>query len=244
MSGKDFNAGLFGGVVGVAISHPVDTVRIRIQTNQRDLFRKIYGGVTPQMFGVGLEKFLVFGNYEKLKSMQLSKNQNTNIIYSGMISGLLCTSVVTPIERLKINFQESHSTLESKMKILRKTTNIQTLYRGWSSTLIREVPGYGIYFGLYEMLKRETNDFKWYHSFIYGGVAGAGSWSVIYPSDVVKTRMQTEGNEKKQLGKCIQEIYREGGINRFYRGFNLAIVRAFMLHAGVFAGYEMYMKYA
>lgn len=240
---KEFRAGLFGGVTGVIISHPIDTIRIRIQTNQINLFRSLYKGILPPLIGVGMEKLLVFGNYEKLKKYQIIQNRDLNIFVSGMISGVFCTSIVTPIERFKINFQDVNSSKQSRLELIKKTTNLRTLYRGLSSTMIREVPGYGIYFGVYEACKRNTTNYQWYHSLLYGGLAGASSWSVIYPSDVIKTRMQTEGNKYKNMRDCILEIYREGGSRIFYRGFSAAMTRAFILHAGVFSGYELFMKY-
>jgi solute carrier family 25 carnitine/acylcarnitine transporter 20/29 len=240
---KDFNAGLFGGITGVIISHPIDTIRIRIQNNQSNQFRGLYKGITPPLIGVGMEKFLVFGNYEKFKNYNTIKNRDLNIIVSGMASGLICTSIVTPLERFKINFQSVNSSKQSRLALIKKTTNISTLYRGLSSTLIREVPGYGIYFGVYEACKRNTNNYQWYYSLLYGGLSGSSAWAVIYPSDVIKTRMQTDGNQYRNMRHCIKEIYREGGYPIFYRGFMAAMARAFILHAGVFSGYELYMKY-
>jgi len=240
---KEFYAGLLGGITGITISHPIDTLRIRLQNNQRGVYRNLYKGILPPLFGVGLEKLLVFGNYEKCKNYQLIRNNNMNVLFSGLVSGALCTAIVTPIERLKINFQNINSSKNSRLDLIKKTTNLSILYRGLSSTLIREIPGYGIYFSIYEGCKKNTINYQLYHSFLYGGLSGSLSWVVIYPSDVIKTRMQTYGNEYKNMRMCIKEIYREGGIRIFYRGISLAIMRAFILHAGVFSGYEFYIKY-
>ena len=82
---KDFYAGLYGGITGVCISHPIDTIRIRIQTGQNNIFGGLYKGIVPPLIGVGLEKFLVFGNYEKFKSWKLVKNQDTIIKYRTLV---------------------------------------------------------------------------------------------------------------------------------------------------------------
>ncbi len=233
---REFRAGLFGGMFGVLFSHPVDTFRIRILSNvTENVYKNLYKGVFPPLIGVGLEKLLVFGNHEWIKNMHLVEGKYQNIFLSGMMSGALCCSIVTPVERFKINYQAG----------LPITNDITRLYKGLSSTLIREVPGYGIYFGVYEYLKHNTKDFNIYttaYSWLYGGISGASAWAVIYPSDVVKTNMQLENN-KMSLIRTINHVYKKNGIRGFYRGFNAAILRAFMLHSGVFCGYELYMKY-
>ena len=235
MQNNNFYAGLFGGVFGVCISHPLDTLRIRLQLGNKSI-KGLYNGILPPLFGVGLEKLLVFGNYDKLKKMNYFSNSYINNFFCGMTTGLICTSIVTPIEKVKINLQNNRN-----IKIF-DLLYPKYLYRGWTSTLIREVPGYGIYFSLYEILKQNTTNFKWYYSLLYGGISGASAWAFIYPSDVIKTRMQKQNNIET-LHTCIIKLYKEGkGINIFYKGFTMALLRAFILHSGVFTGYELYLK--
>ena len=226
---NSFTSGLFGGIIGVLFSHPLDTLRVRVQSGNYNM-NKLYSGIRPPLVGVGIEKLLVFGNFEQIKKLNLINNQLGNVFASGMLSGLISTIIITPTEFLKINKQLGY----------RYHMNLFNLYRGWTSTLIREIPGYGIYFATYEILK--NNSYNFYgDTFVYGGLSGATAWSVIYPSDVVKTKMQTTTNTS--IFTVIQRLYQAGGMQAFYRGFPLAISRAFILHAGVFTGYEWYSKY-
>ena len=76
--------------------------------------------------------------------------------------------------------------------------------------LLRDGPGFGIYFMGFEMVKRKLGvsekdkvDFKYYgmtegqvafRKFMSGGTAGCLTWTIAYPADVIKTRLQTVKN--------------------------------------------------
>ena len=69
--------------------------------------RKLYSGITPPLIGVMLEKSIVFGFYEKTKSY------GCNNFISGLVGGFISTVVVTPVDRLKINFQNNELKINS-----------------------------------------------------------------------------------------------------------------------------------
>jgi solute carrier family 25 carnitine/acylcarnitine transporter 20/29 len=240
--------GLCGGLVGTLLSHPFDTIKTRIQTkkytNILDAYRagKLYSGLAPPLMGIMLEKSIVFGFYDKAKQYGL------NNFWSGIIGGLSSTIIVTPIDRLKIHFQNNEKT-----KI-----NIRTLYKGFLPTVFRETPGFGIYFTTYNYLKNNNNananannylNTFILNTFIFGALSGLSAWIFIYPSDLIKTKYQAQNSTS--LLNIIHNIWQENNINNnfirglsnYYKGFNLAIMRALPLHGGVFLGYEVSKKY-
>jgi hypothetical protein len=118
-------------------------------------------------------------------------------------------------------------------------TGVRGLYRGWTATLFREVPGYAIYFPTYKFLNNNTKYVTPIHTFIYGSLSGFTSWVFIYPSDPVKTLMQ---NNSMTMRESINYIMKTYGIMGFYRGFSLGLMRSLPLHGGVFLGYEYSKK--
>ena len=111
--------GCVSGMVGILLSHPLDTIKTHIQTgNKLNTFKpslqNFYKGITSPLIGVGFEKALVFGTYNYI----LSKTESIPI--SGALSGLTASLIVTPYERLKILKQN-----ESKLTI--KDLNIKFL---------------------------------------------------------------------------------------------------------------------
>ena len=248
---KSFLAGTFGGLCGVSLSHPFDTIRVRIQTEGGFKYkgiRDLYKGLSPPLIGVMMEKTIVFGSYNTayqfLKTKRPEKEMS-NHFAAGVFSGLACTSIVTPLERVKINLQNSKGQYTSSLDFLRKSgLNVRTLYRGWTSTLTREMPGYGIYFWTYESLRKKVDcqSNMAVKSFLMGGCSGAFAWLFIYPSDVVKSRLQVENSKYRGLIDCVKKSAQNEGLGVFYRGFHSALLRAVPLHAGVFMGYELFMR--
>lgn len=62
-------------------------------------------------------------------------------------------------------------------------------------TFLREGPGFGSYFLCYELLTRNesSESISTPHMLLAGGTAGAVSWFLAYPIDVIKSRMQVDG---------------------------------------------------
>ena len=247
----EYIAGFFAGGVGVLVSHPFDTVKTVYQMDgladkkykgvascARGIYLyggglAFYKGVRPPLVGVGLEKCIVFGSYNAIQKY------TDNIFVSGVFAGLCCTCIVTPIEKIKILQQQQVA--NSDCRSVFKATSIRNLYRGWTATLGREVPGFGIYFSTYEYLKdRQKNTIfakSYLMPFLNGSLSGAASWLFIYPSDPIKTLMQTKNIPLVNAVAC---IYKQYGLSGFYRGFGLGLFRAVPLHGGVFMGYEFF----
>ena len=242
---RHFINGAISGSFGVFISHPIDTAKTCLQNKQPLPYSPtaLYRGIIPAICGVGFEKAIVFGIYNNTYKF-LQTNNVSNILLnpiSGAISGLMASLIVTPSERLKILSQSGKDINLTDFKL----TN---LYRGITATFTRETPGFAIYFTVYNILKdnyiKRNNEFPIHMSFLYGGIAGASSWFGIYPQDVVKTRMQTQtGKEKIYFMKTVTNIYSEGGIRPFFKGFHFALMRAIPLHAGTFMMMEVMQKY-
>lgn len=231
---NDFINGTVGGMFGTLLSHPIDTARIMIQTKKPIEIRNLYKGVLPPLFGIGLEKSLVFGTFYTLDKFEETRDWKT--FYKGMIAGFVSTLVVSPVEQVKILLQTNqYSSFGNYLKsgeIFRG--GLRGFYNGWTATLVREVPGYGFYFYCYENLKKESDALA--NVFWKGAASGMFAWSFIYPSDYVKTLVQ---QKKCGYNSVIREIWRENGLFGFYRGCGFALLRCIPLHGGVFVGYEI-----
>ena len=183
--------GGISGMCGIILSQPIDALKTHNQTNQNKKFiwtiRNLYLGVKSPLIGVGIEKALVFGTYTYLKD-----RMNINIPVSGAMAGFVASVVVTPYERIKI-LRQTHQ----KDMVL----SPRFFYKGLSATFTREVPGFAIYFWMFENLK-----YKFYTSkqttphlisnFLFGGISGLTAWIFIYPQDRIKTIIQASTNDK------------------------------------------------
>ena len=76
-----------------------------------------------------------------------------------------------------------------------KAEGFSGIYKGLNATLLKQGTNQMIRFGVMDSLKAYHKDsgwgpMKWYHTALYGGIAGAASVIGNTPVDVVKTRMQ------------------------------------------------------
>lgn len=126
---RNFGYGYLAGMAGIAASHPFDTIKTNIQKRQVINYniRNLYKGVAAPLFGVGLEKAIVFGTYETTR-----KYTNSDFI-SGGLAGLTASFVVTPFERIKI-------LLQTDQKIEKNMINRKFLFQGLSATFYRKLP--------------------------------------------------------------------------------------------------------
>jgi len=236
----DFLYGCFGGLIGTAVCYPIDTVKTNMQSNPKYQFsselyggrstyiRSLYRGVASPLSGIMLEKSVIFWGYNTLRKNDFSAWT------AGLLSGIGTTIIVTPFELVKVRSQiDKTSTLHS-VKKLYKENGLMSFGRGWSATWFREVPGYMIYFTTYDWLNKRI-DFKP----LVGFCTGISAWLFIYPSDPIKTIMQSQNVGFKS---ACQKIYNQNGIGGFYRGFTWGLTRAGIFHAGVIGGYEYIKK--
>lgn len=235
---RNFGYGYIAGMAGIVASHPFDTIKTNIQKKQIVSYniRNLYKGVAAPLFGVGLEKAIVFGTYETSK-----KYTNSDFI-SGGLAGLTASFVVTPFERIKILLQ-TNQTIEKQI------LNRRFLFQGLSATFYRETPGFAIYFSTYNYLKnkiqqeRKKEEIRPVDSFFIGAFSGCVCWIFIYPQDRIKTHLQA--CKERQIGfkEACKDVLNDGGYRGLYRGFHYALMRAIPLHATAFMTFELCKKY-
>lgn len=98
--------------------------------------------------------------------------------------------------------------------------------------------------GVYELLRdvltapgASVNDLSLSRQLVCGGSAGFTYWSLCYPTDVIKSSMQSDELVRSQrkyrsIIDCARKLYRtEGGWRRFYRGFSPCMLRAIPANA-------------
>lgn len=74
---------------------------------------------------------------------------------------------------------------------------------------------------------------------------GAISWGTATPMDVVKSRLQADGvylTKYRGVLDCISQSYQKEGLQVFFRGITVNMVRGFPMSAAMFLGYELSLK--
>ena len=125
-----------------------------------------------------------------------------------------------------------------------KAEGPQGFYRGWCSTLVRDIPFSFIYFPLYANLKN-TATFGYGKDFngnlAAGMISGAIAGALSTPTDVVKTRLQDlPAGQTMSWMACVKQTYQtEGGIKPFFKGTGPRMICIGSLFAVAQAFYEL-----
>ena len=189
----------------------------------------------------------------------------------GSIAGTVQAFVICPMEHIKCRLQVQAASIPAAgvasqqlykgpidcgLSIIKNHGVFRGLYRGMGVTLWRETPAFGLYFATYDSFKERVETLledkddnhpipshahAWTASALAGGISGAWTWAIIYPFDVIKSRMQTgplERHLQKGMWTVAGDIVREHGWQRMFRGLGITLVRAFPVNAIIFPVYE------
>ncbi|XP_068550528.1 mitochondrial S-adenosylmethionine carrier protein isoform X5 [Anas acuta] len=228
-----------GGVAGVCVDlilFPLDTVKTRLQSPQgfwkAGGFRGIYAGVPSTAIGSFPNAAAFFITYENVKSVLPHGSASyltpvTHMVAASFGEVVACL-IRVPSEVVKQRAQVSPSA--STFRILTHTLyheGIQGLYRGYKSTVLREIPFSLVQFPLWEALKdlwswKQGHVVDSWQSAVCGAFAGGFAAAVTTPLDVAKTRIMlakagsatASGNVLAALGG----IWRTQGLSGLFAG--------------------------
>ncbi|KAM9301644.1 solute carrier family 25 member 45 [Gastrophryne carolinensis] len=178
----EFIAGWISGALGLVVGHPIDTVKVRIQTQSRyhgilDCIVKTYKkettlgffkGMSFPVVSVAVSNALVFGMYSNAlcflngtsKDWKYTSS-NHQIFLAGCFSGFVQVYFTAPIDLIKVRLQNQTDSLKSG----KKKANSQARYRGpmrCAVTIFREEGIAGLYRGSTAMAIRDVPTFGLY----------------------------------------------------------------------------------
>ena len=235
--------------------YPIDTLKTRLQSSHgfqsSGGFRGIYAGVGSALVGSAPGAALFFVTYESIKSFLI---QGRN---AGQLSGVGGNRWTEPVEHMlaasagevaacavrvptevvkqraqAIQYKSSMAALKAILGQRREIGLVgvwREMYRGWSVTVMREVPFTVIQFPLWEAMKewrrrKEGRDgISALESGVFGSLAGAVAAGVTTPLDVLKTRMMLS-RERPGTVKLLQQILRDSGPKAFFAGIGPRIM--------------------
>ncbi|XP_028573921.2 solute carrier family 25 member 48 isoform X3 [Podarcis muralis] len=223
--------------------------------------------------------FGVFSNTQRLISQQRYGNSHhppslADLALASMAAGAVSVGIGGPVDLVKIRLQMQTQTFIAAANLnlkhraagfsvetayrgpvhcvgmILRQEGLGGLYRGSSAMILRDIPGYCLYFIPYTLLCGwitpdgclSPSPFS---VWMAGGIAGAISWGTATPMDVVKSRLQADGvywNKYRGVIDCISQSYHSEGLKVFFKGLTVNAVRGFPMSAAMFLGYELSLK--
>lgn len=182
---------------------------------------------------------------------------------AGIMAGATVSFIAAPVEHIKARLQIQYSSIRSERLYSGPIDAIKKIYR------FHGLPG--LYHGLSATLLFRTFFFFWWSSYAVftkvlsektslstpsinfwaGGLSAQIFWLTSYPSDVVKQRIMTDplgkglGDGERKFPRwkdAAREVWREGGVKGFWRGFTPCFLRAFPANAMALVAFEGVMR--
>ncbi|KAK1569106.1 hypothetical protein Q3G72_032574 [Acer saccharum] len=173
-------------------------------------------------------------------------------LIAGGIAGIASRTVTAPLDRLKVilQVQTTRAEIMPALRQIWKEGGLLGFFRGNGLNVLKVAPESAIRFHMYEVLKtlimkasgeEDKNNVGVTVRLFAGGLAGAVAQTVVYPMDLVKTRLQThacEGGKVPNLGTMSRDILVHEGPRAFFRGLVPSLI-GIIPYAGIdLAAYE------
>ncbi|PPQ93286.1 hypothetical protein CVT25_015284 [Psilocybe cyanescens] len=203
---------------------------------------------------------------------------------SGAMSGALISFGSAPFELVKVRRQLEYTIAASKgitmakppgtieaVKEIYRNNGFAGLYTGFRLHFVRDTAGTALYFleydGMRHLLGRQrsgeqgpTPSWLPIHPslvpFVCGSLSGVTSWALIYPLDVVKTKVQQRALAGERYRGPWETLYRLvrgpdpnspkpilSGIARIYRGLGVSALRSITTHGLLWTLFDMTAQY-
>ncbi|XP_072218338.1 solute carrier family 25 member 47-A [Leuresthes tenuis] len=200
----DFVSGSIGGACGVAVGYPLDTVKVRIQTQKQftgvyqcaaETFSKegvngFFKGMSLPMATVSMTSSVVFGTYrnclqclKQARGADWGPNTKLEVFLSGMAGGVAQISVMSPGDIVKVRLQ---CQTESKRG---GTTLPKPKYHGpvhCLMSIVKEEGFMGLYRGALPLMLRDGPSYATYFltytticEWLSGGSKKKADWSGV-----------------------------------------------------------------
>jgi solute carrier family 25 S-adenosylmethionine transporter 26 len=248
-----------GGLAGTAVDllfFPIDTVKTRLQSAQGFVkaggFRGIYKGVGSVVVGSAPGAAAFFSTYEAMKHLIPLHDQlaPVNHMLSASVAEVAACLIRVPTEVIKTRMQTSmYGASTSSFKaatLVLQHDGIRGFYRGFWTTIMREIPFTSLQFPLYEFLKHRLSIYLdrkplyAHEAAVCGSIAGGTAAALTTPLDVLKTRVMLDLRDpsKQQvpsLSMRFRQIYVQEGAKALFAGI---VPRTMWISAGgaVFLG--------
>lgn len=306
-------AGYVAGICGTIVGHPLDSIKVLLQTNEcHDLtsgsckknfqknnnhkrnmstltpitkervksslpfngrsLRALYSGISGPLLSVGAIQALMFSIYDTSRrcfhrfNNEIAESDNDylntdpllNVFCAAVISGTTLSVLTGPLQVIKTKQQIM---VWDFQRALKDTMSMRKLFVGNQLHAFSAGLGRGIYMTTYEYLKRtllkqyqnEEKQITLAQRAVCAALSGTICWALIFPADVIRTRMiaQTITSQKRDkhsqqgFSELVRGMYVKGGytVKPFYRGFSVTLLRAGPVAAAVLPIYDITLQF-
>lgn len=181
-----------------------------------------------------------------------------DIMVASSIAGGVVATMTSPLMAIKTNQQINPRGFRQTMRELYAAPRGGAFFSGFGPHLFCDSFGRMCYLSCYELMKRcivqsrrddlgngddinDTRDLSLQERMICAGASGMICWTIIYPADVLRSRMYANAlvECRPNLLEMAKSIYNEEkSLKPFYRGLGVTVLRAAPVAAAVLPVYD------
>ncbi|ORC88057.1 putative mitochondrial carrier protein [Trypanosoma theileri] len=273
-----FLGGCFAGTCSTLVTNPLDTIRVRLSASRtatgkahKSLFytvRDLFGDGFKHAFSRGLGANLMAslpsnGIYlptyrllqRELSYVGVDERVRPALSAFGAVSATNLTLAPLFLVRTRVQVEDKLTIRQVFKDVIRRDGFIG-FYRGTLTNILGRFVEEGLFWSIYELLKRITNEgtFTGGNTFVMASVAmlsltmvsKLAATSIAYPYNVVMTHLRTVNRftgkyEHTQVLPTVRHIYRADGLLGFYKGLSPQLLRSVISKATQIYAFEVFM---
>ncbi|KAL2097081.1 hypothetical protein ACEWY4_006288 [Coilia grayii] len=150
-------------------------------------------------------------------------------LVAGAMAGAVSRTGTAPLDRMKV-FMQVHASRSNKISLVGgfkemiKEGGVTSFWRGNGINVLKIAPETAIKFTAYERYKKllssDGEKVKTQQRFMAGSLAGATAQTIIYPMEVMKTRLALrKTGQYSGMSDCARKILQKEGVKAFYKGY-------------------------
>ena len=228
----------------------------------------MYKGVGPPLLSLSILNTINFASYSGFHTLLGRGKRKSWNVWNGIAGGLCgpIASVVSTVENLVKTQMQLTNVLSHQQHTQRYRNSLQCLqyilanhgvsgvYTGHVVNTAREAAFLSTYFFVYEGLRYQfhsqqqsrmgqspANYSRWSIP-VAGGLAGSIAWTVSFPLDCIRARVQGQGDlsysSRSSYRLIVQQLLAEKGIVGLYVDVGPSILRPFVVSGSRFSAYE------
>ena len=236
--------GIAYAITATTLSHPFDTIKTRQQVSGALQLSNLYHGFSPALFGsvvfrtVPFIAYNVTTDYIRPRSKWLRDRPVALAATGGFAGGMARSLLECPCEYAKTRLQVSQKWA------------LGQLYTGLGVTTARNAAVISLFWAFVESSKpwceriapgRNTR------AFVSGGMCSAAAWCVVFPLDVIKSRMQSgcfhEGARTRSILGVARAVGAAHGWRGFYAGLSAGLARTVVANGVAFTCYSVVQEW-
>ena len=265
-------AGATARAASQATIHPLDTLKVRLQTSAKNvknvkgigknlppLWRmansvsSLYKGVIGATTGAGFAIGVYFAFYTVAKNVLTRRTRlNTGAVafVSGGSAAVGSSVLKVPLAVCIRSVQAGvYPNFVAAAVSITKAAGVRGLFTGYLPTVLEDVPDMAVKFAAYETLRSVHQSIvtdrqpSIQEDFVMGAMSGALAAACSTPLDVVKTNMMCAAASRPSMISVANQIVRTKGVRGFFQGVGPRALSNGMNSAVFFCFFEMFRAF-